>query len=388
MAILLDDSTSFVDTQTLLEDSPSPPPSPSFSPLLEHQNSSSTADNSEDDNLSSTSSSSGNERAVLTSWQARQLKSFLSKEFFLSDKSGKLTIKISLEGFLKRLQHIVEQKKIQIPCDGLRLVGGCASMILSLEEGNEARLDDFMVNDIDIDFHVGSNIPFFHILECEEDCLSSFLEEQTGTHLDLRTICDSFFFEMIRVNTEEESWSLITVGNVDTGFHLDLRFIEKTKRSYAFSSDSFSILLNPLFSVYSINIPNPIPFESDYGDVYEALHHLKSRKLKTKNPEQIRRGIFRICLELSKGRTFETQEEEQEMRFIFTKTFIKEFHDPDIFSTMLSKFLVKHPANELSFLNHLFQFVINSEHPKKFALLLIVMSFMQRRESTFQRLLN
>jgi hypothetical protein len=279
----------------------------------------------------------------------------MEQKFLISDKSETIFVELTLEGLLKRLKQYLENSCCPFVPNGFRLVGSAASSVISA--GVITDDSEEIINDVDINIYI-DNFSFFQILQCEEDCLGSFIEEQTGQMLSLRNVCDNFFREMIRVNTNEESWSLISIGNKQT--NLDIRFIEKTKRSYAFSTDSFTIALDPILNSPSVQQSPNIMFESDYGNLNEAISHLKKKILKIKNPQEVRRGIFRVCLELSKGRRFDCFEEEQFVCSTFCQALYEEFQTTDAFQQALRKFLSKHQTNNGEFLNHLYRILANN----------------------------
>jgi len=87
--------------------------------------------------------------------------------------------------------------------------------------------------------------------------------------------------------------------------------------------------------------------ESLYGDYQEALSHLNSNFLCTKNAHEIRKGILRYCYELAKGRQ-PKPEQKEELDKIFVESFLAE--NWINFDDMLSKFLIKHPSTAVPFL--------------------------------------
>lgn len=91
--------------------------------------------------------------------------------------------------------------------------------------------------------------------------------------------------------------------------------------------------------------------ESLFGDYDEALTHLKNNLLCTKNPEEIRRGIFRYCYELAKGRYPATEDDRKAMDDTFANAL---FAEPTIpFEEVLTKFTLKHSAGADKFLQEL-----------------------------------
>jgi len=287
----------------------------------------------------------------------------IEQEFLITDKTDSVMVKLSLEQLLKHLSELLVSQNIQVEKDGIRLVGSAATSVISA--GVTYDDQEEVINDVDINIYIEQSFSFFQILQIEEECLGHFVKDQTGHNLSPRLVCDNYFKEMIRVNTKEESWSLITIGSQDT--NIDIRFIEKTKRSYAFSTDSFSIILNPILTCPNVSSCPQIIYESDYGDITEVLSHLKLKKLKIKKPEEVRRGMFRTCLELSKGRTFESEAEETMVCNTFCQALFEEFPTKEVFEQTLKKFIVKHRSNVSQFLTHLYRYIdsYSSEVEKK-----------------------
>jgi len=113
----------------------------------------------------------------------------------------------------------------------------------------------------------------------------------------------------------------------------------KNSRRYAFSVDSFEIVLDHMLSK-NANNNDYAEVRSCYGDYVESMMHLMSRKIVTRNPGEIRHGLFRYCLEIARG----NRPENMLYELIFTSQFYEEFGPWDIayFSATLSKFLLKH----------------------------------------------
>eukprot|EP01123_Difflugia_compressa_P006157 TRINITY_DN1831_c0_g1_i4.p1 TRINITY_DN1831_c0_g1~~TRINITY_DN1831_c0_g1_i4.p1 ORF type:complete len:666 (-),score=139.66 TRINITY_DN1831_c0_g1_i4:512-2509(-) len=101
---------------------------------------------------------------------------------------------------------------------------------------------------------------------------------------------------------------------------------------------------------------------SCFGDYREALTHLVSRKLVTRNAGEIRHGLFRYCLEIARGYRPETFLYE----LIFTSHFYEEFGNLDkiVFSTTLSKFLNKHKKHWFCILTTMYNLLAVYTHPR------------------------
>lgn len=163
-------------------------------------------------------------------------------------------------------------------------------------------------------------------------CKDSFLSNPSS----LREVYDKYFLDSIKIDSPDNQWSLITLGKKGS-LTIDIKFVLRSKRSYVFSSDSFEIILDPLFDQKRVR--KKIIVESLFGDLPQALDHLRNHILFTKNPSEIRLGLFRYCYERCKGKHPVSIQLEQE----FVSSFLiemKEMHST--FEELLNKFLQKH----------------------------------------------
>jgi len=103
--------------------------------------------------------------------------------------------------------------------------------------------------------------------------------------------------------------------------------------------------------------------ESLFGDFEESLIHLKEGLLCTKDPEELRRGIFRYCYELAKGKYPKSEKDREELDNIFANAFFaeKDMH----FEEVLSKFLLKHTSNASACLTELYNVISRSCNAKE-----------------------
>ena len=172
------------------------------------------------------------------------------------------------------------------------------------------------------------------ILECLLDCLPSHFNKE---NLTLQCLKESYVKKMAKIYTQcstssscstpapsssplscsqssssllaesmdslksSSRWSLISLFN-DLGQNIELKFVDKMKRQFQFSVDSFQIQLNSILSFYDYqdemteNFFPSVIAESMYGNFGEALHHLNSKLIATDSPEQIRGGgLLKYC---------------------------------------------------------------------------------------------
>ena len=101
-------------------------------------------------------------------------------------------------------------------------------------------------------------------------------------------------------------WSLISLYN-DHGQNIELKFVDKMKRQFQFSVDSFQIHLASMLDYYNNNNNNTkqqmsersfpcVRVQSMYGRFADAIEHLNAKLIVTIEPEQIRGGgLLKYC---------------------------------------------------------------------------------------------
>ena len=275
-------------------------------------------------------------RGKLTDSMKEKLNNLLNDTYFVQSKDNKITLQITMKDFLKRLKDKMPYRHIYSTRDGFRLVGSAASLIV--DDKSFSKKD---INDLDFSIYFQEGPKFIEILQLEEEVLAEIVREQTGQELSPKDVFDRFLLGCIKIETNsapKEAWNLITFGKPD-GPTIDIKFIFQTRRCYVFSTDSFEIILDPLFSK---KMGHNISAESLYGNYSEAINHLKKGKLCADRPQEVRRGIFRYCYELSKGRTPLSEDEQHKLDSAFAGSF---YEDRDMrvnFKDILHKFLLKH----------------------------------------------
>ena len=75
------------------------------------------------------------------------------------------------------------------------------------------------------------------------------LPEQTSKkRMSSCTLKEAYVSKMVKVN-DSDRWSLIALGNNKTN-SVELKFVDRMKRKFEFSVDSFHIMLDTLFLFY------------------------------------------------------------------------------------------------------------------------------------------
>eukprot|EP01125_Pyxidicula_operculata_P019627 TRINITY_DN7125_c0_g1_i1.p1 TRINITY_DN7125_c0_g1~~TRINITY_DN7125_c0_g1_i1.p1 ORF type:complete len:322 (-),score=23.40 TRINITY_DN7125_c0_g1_i1:77-1042(-) len=282
---------------------------------------------------------------------------FLNTQRTISNLNNSITLTVSISHILEKMVSCFNSRDIKIKVDGVRLVGSVCRSLLS---ANEKSLDpSFCANDLDISIYIDNSSYFGDVLLAEEKAVCQLVKEQTGSDISPRDAYEMFFTESVHVDNSQNSWSLISIGT-EKSFSVDIKVIRQIQRHYAFSIDSFEIVL-PQFSGSSGD-----PYVcSTYGDYIEAFLHLMSKRIYTKDPSEIRRGLFRYCLELARGNVPSSRQEMMIYSLIFTSNFYAEFESQHIsfFESTLTKFLKKHNNHALRFLTYLHMMI--SCHPKE-----------------------
>jgi len=196
---------------------------------------------------------------------------------------------------------------LSVPIRDIRLNGGAASHVL----GNSK---DVVYNDFDLIFRVdlgageaGSERVKHAVLLSLQEFIPSSVHGPGGEKPSLSIIEEVYINKMVKVSTDCDKWSLISLAN-SKGCDVELKFVDKMKRQFEFSVDSFQINLDNLLLFYQKPCPIEKHFyprvyaESVFGPIGEALEHLNSKLIATTLPEQIRGGgLLKYCDLIARG---------------------------------------------------------------------------------------
>lgn len=262
----------------------------------------------------------------------------------------------TLEVKLKDLVHVVREKLRTegVSVRDIRLNGGAASYILG--NGNE-NVQPY--NDLDLIFGVDltNHNELQKIKNCVLNSLLDFLPD--GVNKEKMSSCslkEAYVQKMVKVcNEHGDRWSLISLSN-NKGKNVELKFVDKVKRQYEFSVDSFQIILDSLLTFHEISDPDTpmsenlyptLVAESVYGDFHEAWTHLNSKLIATRNPEEIRGGgLLKYCNLLTRSfRAAESMDVCQMERYMCSRFFI-DFNDVTQQKQKLESYLNNHFSGE------------------------------------------
>ena len=202
---------------------------------------------------------------------------------------------------LKDLVLLVKEKLMKdgISVKDIRLNGGAASYILGLESPVQSYNDLDLIFGVELESHED-------LQKCKNAALDSLKDllpdDVSREKMSPSKIVDAYVQKMVKVATEKDRWSLISLSN-NKGRNVELKFVHKMKRQFEFSVDSFQILLDSLLTFYEVSEKKmsehfypTVVAESMYGDFSVALYHLNKKLIATRNPEQIRGGgLFKYC---------------------------------------------------------------------------------------------
>lgn len=249
----------------------------------------------------------------------------------------------------------------------VRLNGSAASFALG---GHEAP----SYHDIDVIFRVkmDDQDEMDKIKQIVFDVLlDSLPDDVVKDKLTDTTLQGAYVRKMVKIINEGDCWSLISLCNND-GKNFELKFVDRMRRQFEFSVDSFQIILDSMLEHYKSscyemcrNIFPTVIGESVYGDFASALSHLKNRLIVTRKPEEIRGGgLLKYCNLLVHGFIpLDTDHLRSLERYMCSRFFI-DFADVQTQWQKLQSYVADHFIGEdhhkLEFLKTLYNVIGNS----------------------------
>ncbi|OQR74165.1 protein FAM46C-like, partial [Tropilaelaps mercedesae] len=259
----------------------------------------------------------GQRFAVLSYEQVRRLDQVMNESVPINGRGHFPTLDVKLSDLVRVVRRKLEHEN-GIHVRDIRVNGGVASHVLAPENSP--------YNDLDLIFTVdlASGKSFEKVKSAVLESLLEFLPDGAGTgtrrqRVSLASLKEAYVHKMVKV-TEGDRWSLISLSNA-AGRNVELKFVDKMRRQFEFSVDSFQIILDSLLLFYdcsnmtmSDNFYPTVVAESVYGDYQEALYHLRKKLIATRAPEEIRGGgLFKYCHLLV--RDYKPAKEEQLKQF-------------------------------------------------------------------------
>ncbi|CCD65444.1 polynucleotide adenylyltransferase [Caenorhabditis elegans] len=238
---------------------------------------------------------------ILAKGQMKRLRAVLEERVEIHGRGNFPTISTKLINLIRCLrQHM---GSVQVEARDVRLNGGAASFVASSDDFSYADLD--LIFPIQIDEESDENVEK-QIFDAIRDSVFMTIRELMPDNIgkekfDFETLKDVYIRKMIKVSTDNDKWSLFSLNN-EYGRCIELKFVNKMRRQFEFSVDSFQIHLDPLLNELDECEQKKITIESMYGDVQQAMTHLHERLIDTVKPEEIRGGgLLKYCHLIIRG---------------------------------------------------------------------------------------
>lgn len=302
--------------------------------------------------------------SVLSYDQVKRLHKVIQQIVPIHGKGNFPTLDVKLKDLVKIVRTKLETEQ-SIKVSDIRLNGGAASFCLLPDNSN--------YNDLDLIFAVdlSDNETYNKIRTAVLDSLLEFLPEGVNKdRISQTSLKDAYIHKMVKVN-EKDRWSLISLSN-NNGRNVELKFVDKMKRQYEFSVDSFHIILDSLMLFYecskmpiSENIYPTVLAESVYGDFNQAFSHLENKLIATRSPEMIRGGgLLKYCNLLIRNYTPESVEEIKNLERYMCSRFFIDFSELPQQKAKLESYLTNHfngdDCTKAKYLMQLYSIVSNS----------------------------
>ncbi|XP_054644306.1 terminal nucleotidyltransferase 5C [Dunckerocampus dactyliophorus] len=235
--------------------------------------------------------------SVLSWEQVSRLDEVLSEVVPVHGRGNFPTLEVRLKDIVARVRSSLAQSGVGVK--DVRLNGSTASHVLVRDIG-------WSYKDLDVIFRVDlpHDAEFRLIRDVVLGTLLDFLPEGVNKEkITPMTLKEAYVQKLVKVNTEQDRWSLISLSNND-GRNVELKFVDSIRRQFEFSVDSFQIVLDSMLAFYDTKdavamTPARHPAvsgESMYGDFQAALGHLRDKLIATKRPEEIRGGgLLKYC---------------------------------------------------------------------------------------------
>uniref|UniRef100_A0A1I7SFU2 polynucleotide adenylyltransferase n=1 Tax=Bursaphelenchus xylophilus TaxID=6326 RepID=A0A1I7SFU2_BURXY len=276
--------------------------------------------------------------------QVERLRTVLTEEVEIHGKENFPTLRITLHKLISHVRRKLLDR--QLALKHVKLNGGAASYVLSM--------DEFVYSDLDLIFPIDlSQEGDFDKVRCAVfDALIELMPASTNKQMMcVDTLKDIYIRKMVKVS-DGDRWSLFSLHN-NYGRCIELKFVDKMRRQFEFSVDSFQITLDSVLDAAEQNqleekkLPKSlvVPAESMFGNFHAAQQHLQKRLIDTRNPEEIRGGgLLKYCHLLCKGYTA-TQNCREMEKYMCSRFFI-DFSDINMQEIKLRQYLDNHFGTE------------------------------------------
>ncbi|KAL0882672.1 hypothetical protein ABMA27_001101 [Loxostege sticticalis] len=264
---------------------------------------------SESSYTSSEESCGGGERhAVLSYEQVRRLNDVMDEVVPIHGRGNFPTLHVRLRELVAdvraRLEAAVSAGGAGVAVRDVRLNGGAASHVLADRAQPYSDIDLIFTAELPTARHCD------RVKAAVLGHLATLLPPTTPRRrANPAGMKEAYVSKMVRVNSDGDRWSLISLGNSRGHKSVELKFVDTMRRQFEFSVDSFQIALDSLLAFHECaqlpigeNFYPTVVGESVYGDFGEALLHLSEKLIATRQPEEIRGGgLLKYCALLAKG---------------------------------------------------------------------------------------
>ncbi|XP_013184534.2 terminal nucleotidyltransferase 5C isoform X2 [Amyelois transitella] len=250
----------------------------------------------------------GERHAVLSYEQVRRLNDVMDEVVAIHGRGNFPTLHIRLRelvaGVRTRLETAQSAGGAGITVRDVRLNGGAASHVLTDHPQPYSDIDLIFTADLPTARHCD------RVKAAVLGHLATLLPPATPRRrVSPAGMKEAYVSKMVRVNSDGDRWSLISLGNSRGVKSVELKFVDTMRRQFEFSVDSFQIALDSLLAFHECaqlpigeNFYPTVVGESVYGDFHEALLHLAEKLIATRQPEEIRGGgLLKYCALLAKG---------------------------------------------------------------------------------------
>lgn len=240
--------------------------------------------------------------------QVSKLNTVLSTEMEIRSHNNFPSLLITPAGLVKTVKNNLIKQGVNI--GDIRMNGSAASYCICEESDDHPQI---RYNDIDLIFGVciTEDSDFHVIKDAVMISLMDFLPEVVSkNNITSQLMEETYVRKMVLVSNHNARWSLVSLG--DSSSTIELKFVDRIRRKYEFTVDSFQILIDSYFAYNKCTEESPVSMSqrffpsvraiSVYHDYEEALDHLNNRLIHTEAPEEIRGGgLLKYCSLLVNG---------------------------------------------------------------------------------------
>ena len=241
--------------------------------------------------------------------QVSKLNSVLSTQMEIHSHNNFPSLLLTPAGLVRTVKSNLIRRGISI--EDIRMNGSAASYCICDESDSHPKIH---YNDIDVIFGIEKESDFHVIKDAVMTSLMDFLPDQVSKcNLTSQLMEETYVRKMVLISNRDVRWSLVSLGDSSSNSTtIELKFVDRIRRKYEFTVDSFQILIDSYFNFNKCAEESPVSMSqlffpsvyalSVYHDYEEALNHLNNRLIHTEAPEEIRGGgLLKYCSLLANG---------------------------------------------------------------------------------------